>query len=247
MEIKNEKWKLKWKNGNQSTIVKSFILFHNKTLWCTCWVLGHLLSRCWARIPVWTFFFYLLSFCNQSKMEIKKRSQANIVNFFTIFHVRSYQPKFTRSRLISEVKPVRARPVVRWVTTCEALVLNVNTLFFLHFFHFHFFIFIITIWYYNMLLSLFRHAIFNLRYYINKQEQKWKFSPNLHKSAKSFSTFAQVRKFVILIDSIGELGVINNWFSNHSFLQFYLSYIKGNDRSIPNLSLLWSNSFRKVV
>jgi hypothetical protein len=40
-------------------------------------------------------------------------------------HVRSYQPKCTRSRSISEVKLVRAKPVVRWVTTCEALVLNV--------------------------------------------------------------------------------------------------------------------------
>jgi len=79
----------------------------------------------------------------------------------------------------------------------------------------------------------------------NKNGNFLQICPN--KSAKWFSTFAQVRKFVILIDSIGELGVINNWFSNHSFLQFYLSYIKGNDRSIPNLSLLWSNSFRKVV
>jgi hypothetical protein len=41
-------------------------------------------------------------------------------------HVRSYQPKCTRSRSISEVKLVRAKPVVRWVTTCEALVLNVS-------------------------------------------------------------------------------------------------------------------------
>ena len=36
----------------------------------------------------------------------------------------------TRSRLIAEVKFLRARPVVRWVTTCEARVLFV--LFSLH-------------------------------------------------------------------------------------------------------------------
>jgi hypothetical protein len=50
-------------------------------------------------------------------------------------HVRSYQPKCTRSRSISEVKLVRAKPVVRWVTTCEALVLNVS---FVIFGSFHF-------------------------------------------------------------------------------------------------------------
>ena len=47
-------------------------------------------------------------------------------------HERSYQGYCTRSRPIAEVKLLRARPVVRWVTTCEARVLFV--LFFVHLF-----------------------------------------------------------------------------------------------------------------
>ena len=43
-------------------------------------------------------------------------------------HERSYQGYCTRSRPIAEVKLLRARPVVRWVTTCEARVLFVFSL-----------------------------------------------------------------------------------------------------------------------
>ena len=48
-------------------------------------------------------------------------------------HERSYQGYCTRSRLIAEVKLLRARPVVRWVTTCEARVLFVLQYFILIF------------------------------------------------------------------------------------------------------------------
>ena len=41
------------------------------------------------------------------------------------WYERSYQGYCTRSRPIAEVKLLRARPVVRWVTTCEARVLFV--------------------------------------------------------------------------------------------------------------------------
>ena len=45
-------------------------------------------------------------------------------------HGRSYQRNCTLTRQIQEVKPAQARPVVRWVTTCEALVTIVFAFFF---------------------------------------------------------------------------------------------------------------------
>ena len=49
----------------------------------------------------------------------------HINKFFIIRHERSYQGYCTRSRPIAEVKLLRARLVIRWVTTCEARVLFV--------------------------------------------------------------------------------------------------------------------------
>ena len=43
----------------------------------------------------------------------------------TLWHERSNQGYCTRSRPIAEVKRLRARLVIRWVTTCEARVLFV--------------------------------------------------------------------------------------------------------------------------